>query len=243
MDMNPPLHLIHRAPAENAELILQEGFDPTFPPGMHGTVLARCKLRGLEPNEEEWIRCLYDEDTSDEAQARRIFNAVLDRARNNIDPSLPGHDREAVFFWPSVAAADEIYQENIERAEKEGYKLGHSCQIVVDASKVPCECYEGDSGIVGSLYWLIYNNLDLAEACVSGKVPPIWDAPTFFSAMNLCAVLDELASAYYKLMEPIDEKTPYKPHQEVLCPCAIPTDAIIDTDCAKQHELPFEEAS
>jgi len=242
MDKNPPLHLIHRTAFENAKLILKEGFDPTLPTGSNAILLARCKLRGLEPEQEEFFRCVLEEEDDDyENRARKVFNEVLDRARE--DPDLPGHEREAVFFWPSATAADKLYAQNIEKAKEAGQSLTPSCQLVVDAEKIPCECYEGDAGVVGSLYWLIHNNLDLAEACLKGETPSGLEAQDFFDHIRGCAAMEGLAKHYYDTMQPIDDKTPYKPLREVLCPCEIPKEAVVDTDCTEQHELPFEETS
>lgn len=210
-DKNPKAKLYHVTRAENAELIKQQGFKVGFgiTEGGEAAEKARRILAGEEDEYEPWD--IYAEEEPEEARARRVFNDLLSRARHKVNPDLPDHEG-SIFFWSHPDEAE------YRRGALSSRTAEQLVTLVVDASKVPCRCYEADISLTDALFNEVEANLEDAEVCADYVAPPEdfdW---------SLCRRMDKLAERYYKKMKPFTGRPKYG--KEVLCPCDIPKEAI-----------------
>jgi len=208
-DKNPKAKLYHVTRAENAELIKQQGFRVGFGITEGGEAVE--KARRILAGEAEEYEDVFAGEEPAEARARRVFNDLLDRARATVNPELPSH-ASSIFFWssPQEAAYRRLLVQDKTREKME--------TLIVDASKIPCRCYEADIGLTDALFNEVEMELEVAEVCADHVAPPEdfdWKA---------CRTFDKLAEKYYRKMKPFSGKP--KLGKEVLCPCDIPKEAI-----------------
>lgn len=219
--LNPSVPLYHVTRDVNAALIQRRGFDPGYArtEGGRAAVKAEMELAGEWDEEREW---LWDYgERSEEERAREAFDAILDDAlfkeSRRRGAELPAH-YESVFFWSDLSTA-RYRKELIERNTRMPYRI-----IEVDASKIPCRCYEADIAKTDALFDEIMENLEWAEGCANIAEPYLEDEKEEREYEKFCRHLERIAESYYKGMKPFSGKP--KPGKEVLCPCSIPPDAI-----------------
>ena len=199
--------LYHVTRPENAELIKRNGFQPGFycAEGGEAHCAAQAILAGEEEPDLDW-----GGETPEEVQAREIFNEILDA---NKPKGRPGHDY-AVFFWSHPDEA-EIHERAMEERTGEPYVT-----LKVDASKVPCTCYEAPVHKVETLFDEIYSELPRSWECA-----PSGGGPQDEETEKFCEMLDRLARSYYRQMRVY--RGDARRGVEVLCPCEVPPDAIV----------------
>ncbi len=215
---NPKGTLYHVTTSPNAELIRQNGFDSSFrhAEGGEAAMLAEAILAG-ENVEDFWV----DQQT-DEALTREVFNDILDQALGKVSKErgkdLPRH-WGSVFFWPNRLQAqfrrDMVAQNN----PAQPYEI-----LEVEASKIPCTCYEADIGKSDELFNEVGANLEVAVNCSNMGLWP-HDPEEQEEARELCANLDRIAEDYYRGMKPFTGRQ--LAAKEVICPCDIPKEALV----------------
>lgn len=196
----------------NARLIKEKGFDSTFrhTEGGEAAALAAAILAG---EDEEGFDFGYEMPR--ESLAREYFDEVLNDAHHKVSKerkeSLPGH-QESVFFWPSKDEAQ--YRKTILRNSTYPLKI-----IAVDSSKIPCDCYEADISYTDTLFDIIYTDPDRVARILN-------TGPEDKEDEVVLGELDDLAYRYYHTMQKYTGKQ--REGKEVLCPCDIPVDAILE---------------
>lgn len=137
--------------------------------------------------------------------ARDDFNELLNYFRK---PGYPGHD-DSVFFWTSLLDA---------RTWADETHGGGNPILEVDAGKVPCQCFVANNRLVEDLFQEVAGNPEYTRDCLNGE------DGVYPELKEVCDNLDAMARSYYATMKPYQGGI--MRHEEVLCPCDIPADAI-----------------
>ena len=139
----------------------------------------------------------------EDAEVRMVFNEYL-----------PLHN-SSVFMWSDVNVA-EAMREHMSQLTGDDYAI-----IEINALKIPCKCYYGDSSLAEELFDLIDSNAMEFVMISSEGVMDERDA-------ELDAEARELAERYIKSLTEINFRTAEPdPTKEVICPCDVPVDAIV----------------
>lgn len=208
---NPAKPLYHVTGTARAALIRKQGFVPGILPSEAGAEeYAQAELAG---EDLDW----YESEMSEEARAREAFDVYMREAYRDArqrDPHVPDHT-DAVFFWDDkgmALSAKRAMQQN----------TAHPFTVLeVDASKIPCRCYQASNTLADDLFSTIEGDLETAEACAG--ITGFYDEEEEEEAN--CERFDQMARDYYRTVKPWDGRS--NPENEIMCPCEIPPEAIV----------------
>lgn len=189
------MDLHHITTFEKARRIIEEGFQPGLP-----------SEAGISPSEEEELEDMgLDVNFSSEFWAREALNELL-----------PSHS-SSTFFWADESKANGLKHDMAIKANEK------FVNIVVDSSKIPCQCKTGPFQIAEHLFSMLEQSPNLIDFYDEEELES-------FGLLDEWKEMNDLVEKYKDDLRDLTEQDKDNWEREVMCDCQIPPEAIIRVD-------------